>query len=103
SSRPRRAAPALSPYTTLFRSVEGQVIRAELRRLLVGGHRLIVPVRLPEQVPQEEVQVGIPVKGGHRLLGRDDGPLLIALQAVARSEEHTSELQSRENLVCRPL
>src|SRR5690606_40323874 len=29
------------------------------------------------------------------------GGLMIALSFVFRSEEHTSELQSRENLVCR--
>src|SRR3712207_8472612 len=33
----------------------------------------------------------------------DDGPLRVALDAVERSEEHTSELQSRQYLVCRLL
>src|SRR5690606_41839816 len=31
----------------------------------------------------------------------DDVPLIIRKALAARSEEHTSELQSRENLVCR--
>src|SRR5690606_10202962 len=31
------------------------------------------------------------------------GPLMVQLTGVIRSEEHTSELQSRENLVCRLL
>src|SRR5690606_40387030 len=55
----------------------------------------------------------LPISRGH---GRDlhrrrggqraescDGPTRGAREHVARSEEHTSELQSRENLVCRLL
>src|SRR5690606_41446169 len=34
---------------------------------------------------------------------RTDGPVLLFLFNPRRSEEHTSELQSRENLVCRLL
>src|SRR5690606_41845846 len=34
---------------------------------------------------------------------RGGGPQTAARARGARSEEHTSELQSRENLVCRPL
>src|SRR5690606_40887703 len=33
----------------------------------------------------------------------DPGTSLVELMSAARSEEHTSELQSRENLVCRLL
>src|SRR5690606_39573844 len=40
--------------------------------------------------------------GDHRLLGNDEQRAGMAL-AVDRSEEHTSELQSREKLVCRLL
>src|SRR5690606_38629800 len=36
--------------------------------------------------------------GGHRILGRKQVPM-----RPLRSEEHTSDLQSRENLVCRLL
>src|SRR5256885_12993360 len=43
------------------------------------------------------------IHGGH-LLGRRPGhPVLAAAPAPARSEEHTSELQSPCNLVCRLL
>src|SRR3712207_7263835 len=71
--RPPRST--LFPYTTLFRSV----------------HRLLL--RLP---PQPVAGVGDVVLRGLPLPGRraaDEG----------RSEEHTSELQSRQYLVCRLL
>src|SRR3712207_7835673 len=77
--RPPRST--LFPYTTLFRS------RAELRdrhgaaarRPRRGVHRLL-PARRP----------AVRHRPAHRLLG-------------VRSEEHTSELQSRQYLVCRLL
>src|SRR5207302_3761059 len=40
---------------------------------------------------------------GHARVGRVDTTRARALPGVYRSEEHTSELQSRENLVCRLL
>src|SRR5690606_40081163 len=65
-------------------------------------------------VPGELVGVERRVDGLHQTLGRDalrgvavpqvDGPRVTAgLLLDDRSEEHTSELQSRENLVCRLL
>src|SRR3712207_8443730 len=79
--RPPRST--LFPYTTLFRSLEV----AEVRR--IGG------------------QLG----GDHDLLFVDDQLSVVALQRLEavrahwprRSEEHTSELQSRQYLVCRLL
>src|SRR5690606_5653972 len=40
---------------------------------------------------------------GHRLVGRGYQEKLLVANFPIRSEEHTSELQSRENLVCRLL
>src|SRR5690606_41348212 len=40
---------------------------------------------------------------GARLLCHPDPPALCGVPPQLRSEEHTSELQSRENLVCRLL
>src|SRR5690242_20849841 len=82
--RPPRST--LFPYTTLFRSVE-------VERDDVGG----VPL---QQLPAV----------AHRAGGADHGEVALlpepARQRVGedlRSEEHTSELQSHVNLVCRLL
>src|SRR5690242_20955674 len=82
--------PTLFPYTTLFRSdpVASRILRAcgarmaELRREL-EEHLERILVSLPPGVD--------PVPGPGRRRGS------------ARSEEHTSELQSHVNLVCRLL
>src|SRR5690606_40037367 len=86
----------LFPYTTLFRS-ERLRAAAHSRR----GHEH--PARLRKGRPGAQRQ---------QLRGQDPDPLqLLPLllrraqerQPRPRSEEHTSELQSRENLVCRLL
>src|SRR3712207_7773401 len=89
--RPPRST--LFPYTTLFRS-------APHRRL-----RPLVVVHLAAWVGDEHVEHlglvarGAVVEGGVGIrpdLGED-------VARVERSEEHTSELQSRQYLVCRLL
>src|SRR5436309_15190834 len=72
----------LFPYTTLFRSARGSIARGHPRprRGRAGRRRLF--------------QLG---RRGFRRDRCEVGTL------NARSEEHTSELQSRENLVCRLL
>src|SRR2546422_8427396 len=91
--RPPRST--LFPYTTLFRSLESAALRArgsgivpsdrplglywELYGLTAGGEMVTTAVSV------------IPLKKGFLGLGR------------SRSEEHTSELQSRLHLVCRLL
>src|SRR3712207_7961161 len=77
--RPPRST--LFPYTTLFRSVVPAALEAA--QLLLG--RELEP-ELDEDHPL----------GGHRALEVVD-------LVVGRSEEHTSELQSRQYLVCRLL
>src|SRR3712207_8150509 len=89
--RPPRST--LFPYTTLFRS---RLLRLRHVRagLLLGLHRLV-----PRGLGGLGLRVHLGLGGGslgqvlgHRLgLGR------------RRSEEHTSELQSRQYLVCRLL
>src|SRR2546426_8240775 len=76
--RPPRST--LFPYTTLFRSPHG------------APHR-VVPA-LDANVVREELPA-------HR--GRAIQEHLQPLREVTRSEEHTSELQSPCNLVCRLL
>src|SRR3712207_6922737 len=76
--RPPRST--LFPYTTLFRSGGGHDQRA---------------LPLPQRGDQVDDAVGVvaPVAEARAL----------ALQHQLRSEEHTSELQSRQYLVCRLL
>src|SRR5256885_12153336 len=73
--RPPRST--LFPYTTLFRSLVGELEQA-----------LAQPLELPAQA-LEVMRTG----NGDR----------VGEGALARSEEHTSELQSPCNLVCRLL
>src|SRR3712207_7889511 len=81
--RPPRST--LFPYTTLFRSPRPQPRpRARSRH---GGRRAVLR------------HVG---RDGGEGVGRPGGRRRDALGA-ARSEEHTSELQSRQYLVCRLL
>src|SRR3712207_6911366 len=82
--RPPRST--LFPYTTLFRSGRG--------RDGVDGGRPAVPEDLVGQLGVVHVPRGGPGDGD--LPGRGRG-------GVGRSEEHTSELQSRQYLVCRLL
>src|SRR3712207_8914412 len=94
--RPPRST--LFPYTTLFRSalVRGQpTLGGVLDR---GGQRL--PLALVAQVGQGGV-LGVGPLGQQRQrlgMGAQRGGVVLA-----RSEEHTSELQSRQYLVCRLL
>src|SRR3989475_8377953 len=83
--RPPRST--LFPYTTLFRS--------HLRRGRGGAGR----------VGRRRVGSREPPRHGERRLRQqvDDVALDLKLVAIARSEEHTSELQSQSNLVCRLL
>src|SRR3712207_6887272 len=88
--RPPRST--LFPYTTLFRSVAGAVAGEGVEdggTGDLGGHDGGGPVG----VQGEEVVV-VEVHGAV-----DDA----AQRVPARSEEHTSELQSRQYLVCRLL
>src|SRR3712207_7190167 len=92
--RPPRST--LFPYTTLFRSV---VVRAADRvadRLGRVGDEPRVGHADHDQLALdlEADEVVVPLVAGHRAAG-DAGR--------ERSEEHTSELQSRQYLVCRLL
>src|SRR5690606_42016342 len=91
----RRPTSPLFPYTTLFRSVQccqSTVLPAGLTR----GSFSVSP----------EADVA-PDQAADRVRGSDGGGIcpgfLQVLATEKRSEEHTSELQSRENLVCRLL
>src|SRR5690606_41207542 len=96
SHRPRPRT-TLFPYTTLFRSEgQSQPVGIECRRVPSGPRRRPCRPRSPRmrRLPAFRGQVDI--------LGADETDARDGDLAV-RSEEHTSELQSRENLVCRLL
>src|SRR3712207_7512466 len=86
--RPPRST--LFPYTTLFRSVPaGTAVGAAMVYVVRGALELDVDGEI------------------HALREHDalffDGALAHRLRGTGRSEEHTSELQSRQYLVCRLL
>src|SRR5690606_42038931 len=84
----------LFPYTTLFRSFERA--RVERRSFIPTGFAVKPLDQRPGELP--------PLKLDHLQRMTDDtGMIQHANFIVPRSEEHTSELQSRENLVCRLL
>src|SRR5260370_10431253 len=94
--RPPRST--LFPYTTLFRSV-WTIIIADLVMSLdnVMGVAAAAKGSGPLIVFGLIVSIPIVVIGSHIIMR------LIARFPILRSEEHTSELQSHLNLVCRLL
>src|SRR3712207_8461398 len=91
--RPPRST--LFPYTTLFRSklqtareIKERAQQAGVELLLPTDHQVVDsfdPLKSKKTIPIEFTNAG--------LVGLD----------IGRSEEHTSELQSRQYLVCRLL
>src|SRR5207253_10085244 len=101
-TRPQPRRPPLSPYTTLFRSEHlardpppGQ---AGDRRLGAGPGRFRVPAEEPGG--QEARTLGLCFPGVAAREARLTGTDGLGERAL-RSEEHTSELQSRGQPVCR--
>src|SRR2546427_7965727 len=94
--RPPRST--LFPYTTLFRSpaeVGGVVSRrARIGRCLFRDHRSWPAAGL---LVQSATNRRFGIFAVRKLTRSIDEPTPL------RSEEHTSELQSQSNLVCRPL
>src|SRR5690606_41559124 len=89
----------LSPYTPLFRSDEAVRPGAQPGQLSFGELARRCDTLLP-RLGQRDVagQMSPDLPVSHAAYGRQPG-----VEVFARSEEHTSELQSRENLVCRLL
>src|SRR5690349_23112740 len=88
--RPPRST--LFPYTTLFRS---------------RGRRRFGELRMQARLGQEEEGADRGHPGHLTTVGHDGngqrGSLSVRPTGATRSEEHTSELQSRRDLVCRLL
>src|SRR5690606_41984808 len=93
----------LFPYTTLFRSREFAALSAELettdymRMPLI--HRYIFKGPVLEWYMRVKLNLEKDYRFFNEIVPRD--ARIIDVGCGYRSEEHTSELQSRENLVCR--
>src|SRR5690606_42029698 len=93
----------LFPYTTLFRSegygwitIDKNVdpITASEKDILENKYDLNIQPLEPAQTPRSLSDTDFAFVNGNYALAS-------GLKLEERSEEHTSELQSRENLVCR--
>src|SRR5436190_11965591 len=87
--RPPRSP--LFPYTTLFRSERAVAV-------VVDGVRAGEPALAPG-ARAGAAGIDVPAAGAGAVVAGATGPA----GAVRRSEEHTSELQSHSDLVCRLL
>src|SRR5690606_42061590 len=76
----------------LVEQVQGGRLLSEQRQGLDGGDRL--------DLDALDLRIALQERDGGQVRRAGDGE---QAQLVGRSEEHTSELQSRENLVCRLL
>src|SRR5256886_9334801 len=91
--RPPRST--LFPYTTLFRSVGGQfaVGPGGALRVAVAVRNIGFKLQVNNRDQADALPARLVVGAAYRVL----------LPGAPRSEEHTSELQSQSNLVCRLL
>src|SRR5690606_42009701 len=90
----------LFPYTTLFRSAPERLLEMCNQQRGLSGDEPLAPDYWRRRITDLAAR-------GLRLLALaeknvDDEQRLLGFEDI-RSEEHTSELQSRENLVCRLL
>src|SRR5690606_41565179 len=90
STCPRGALSTLLPYTTLFRSLVHVDHDHSARRIELGGQQRRHADRSGADDCDDITRLDRAVQHAD-------------LESGGRSEEHTSELQSRENLVCRLL
>src|SRR2546430_12581522 len=94
--RPPRST--LFPYTTLFRSLQLDALKEVAN--IGAGHAATAL----SQLTHRRIMISVPEINIARL---EEVPGLIGdpqeVVAAVRSEEHTSELQSQSNLVCRLL
>src|SRR5258708_31089038 len=88
--RPPRST--LFPYTTLFRSIQTKWMRRERNTIQDTVEEAVFRVIQENKLRPEGLGLREPTR---RLITR--------LVAKIRSEEHTSELQSPDHLVCRLL
>src|SRR2546422_6084754 len=95
--RPPRST--LFPYTTLFRSMRAGLL-AKKRLIDVLDPTGLSPEKLAHRLVEDLERDDYPVQNGALPM---DGIKHAADRLLERSEEHTSELQSRLHIVCRLL
>src|SRR5690606_41982120 len=92
-----------SPYPTLFRSGVGGAVAfvaaAPFEQHV--GNRFRVAAHQPEQHHRDFVAAFFGEAPNHAEVDEGDAVAGEVEDVALRSEEHTSELQSRENIVCR--
>src|SRR3712207_9566867 len=98
--RPPRST--LFPYTTLFRSLKDGAVVGDVAESEIILDRLRAWAAAKQGVSEQALQFGREDQSAIRKLRIEERlhPQSIARQEQ-RSEEHTSELQSRQYLVCR--
>src|SRR5690554_7333316 len=92
----------LFPYTTLFRSADLDVVTYIPEHFLIEDLQAVDVLASGNDLHAGFFAAVVLADGGAGMI-RLEGVLDAQLYAGARSEEHTSELQSRPHLVCRLL
>src|SRR5207302_11452041 len=95
----RQTRTTLFPYTTLFRSLAkpaGPLLQEFLKTMPARMDRTVDFLVDVNQRVSRAVKYLIRMEPGVQ-----SPEMTLELKSGSRSEEHTSELQSRENLVCR--
>src|SRR3712207_7050337 len=96
--RPPRST--LFPYTTLFRSLRAKTLAILIRSVLLAGGTTAASVAVAVPLAWLTTRTDLP---GRRAWATLAGPPLVIPSYVGGAGEHTSEIQSRQNLVCRLL
>src|SRR3712207_8197917 len=99
--RPPRST--LFPYTTLFRSELDSVVGHAAFREVVRADLLRALAAADLRTPRGGELVLLALELGLEQARAQDAERLLLVLELRRSEEHTSELQSRQYLVCRLL
>src|SRR5438034_7876907 len=100
---PRPPRPTLFPYTTLFRSATETHPEVEIW----NGNDDRIAQFLTAAMQENEIPIHLENPGGQTQIfvsaATEKRAREIVREVVERSEEHTSELQSHSDLVCRLL
>src|SRR5688572_31655842 len=98
---PRPPTSTLFPYTTLFRSMTGTKFGCGMA--LCGACTVHLDGQPVRSCVTPVESVGARAVTTIEAIGRTETGQQVQKAWISRSEEHTSELQSQSNLVCRLL